>query len=147
MKKYKITELGETSEYKKDQIITEKDFPIYWIELGIKIGCIEEVKEEGNRWRARNGEDFYYIGAYGKCNLRTERYLPETDYLYITGNYFKTPEQAQQKLDRDLAIARVNDRIRELQGGEISMEELMDNIKPKYYIHYIMSNKEYDYFT
>ena len=149
MKKYKITELGETSKYKKGQIITEEDFDISWIELGIKIGCMEEVKEEGKeevkdegkRWRADRDKSYYYLGEEGIINDRRDDYNFYDDFRYDIGNYFQTEELAQQKLDRDLAICRVNDKIRELQGGEMSMKELVD--VSKYYIYYHSVNKEY----
>ncbi len=145
MKKYKITELGETSKYKKGQIITEEDFDISWIELGIKIGCMEEVKEDWKRWRADRDKLYYYLGEEGIINDRRDDYNFYDDFRYDIGNYFQTQEQAQQKKDRDLAIARVNNRIRELQGGEVSREEMMDIEIYNWEIFYNVYDKKYDY--
>ena len=140
MKNYKVTSERKVS-FEKNSIINEVELELYKIDKLIEKGIIEEVKEEGKRWRADRDKLYYYLGEEGEINHRKDDYNFYDDFRYDIGNYFQTRELAQQKLDRDLAIARVNNRIMELQEGEMSREEMMD--VSKYYIYYHSVNKEY----
>ncbi len=126
---------------KYGEILSDTEEELLNISKLLEKGILEEVKEDWKRWRAEIGERYYNVSADGEIEDFSEGDNKWNYYKYITGNYFKTQEEAQQKLDRDLAIARVNNRIRELQGGEVSREEMMD--VSKYYIYYHSVNKEY----
>ena len=149
--KYKIIQdnlrFGEEGEILPDAEAELLNIPIL-LEIGIFLlekGYIEEVKEDWKRWRADRDKLYYYLGEEGEINHRKDDYNFYDDFRYDIGNYFKTQEEAQQKLDRDLAIARVNNRIRELQGGEVSREEMMDIEIYNWEIFYNVYDKKYDY--
>ncbi len=142
--KYKIIQdnlrFGEEGE-----ILPDAEAELLNIPILLEKGFIEEVKEDWKRWRAEIGERYYNVSADGEIEDFSEGDNKWNYYKYITGNYFKTQEEAQQKLDRDLAIARVNNRIRELQGGDMSVEEKINYWKRKYDIIYISPKKQYDW--
>ena len=144
MKKYRTIKDHQFT-FTKGEIDTEETLKELDIPKLIEQGIIEEVKDECKRWRAKYNDKYYTIKSGGCVDYFYEISEYIDDCNYLTGNYFQTRELAQQKLDRDLAICRVNDRIRELQGGEISMEEMMDYKIKKYYLYYSLYRKEYDF--
>ena len=148
MKKYKVLK-KHTIDFTIGEIRTDGNLfnsqEDLSIEKLIEKGIIEEVKEDWKRWRAEIGERYYNVSADGEIEDFSEGDNKWNYYKYITGNYFQTREQAQQKLDRDLAIVSVNNRIRELQGGEVSREEMMDIEIYNWEIFYNVYDKKYDY--
>ena len=144
MKKYKTIKDHQFT-FTKGEIDTEETLKELDIPKLIEQGIIEEVKEDWKKWRAKYNDKYYTIKSGGSVVCLYEISQPEDYFNYLTGNYFKTREQAQQKKDRDLAIARVNNRIRELQAGEMSMEEMMNREISKYYLYYSLYQKEYDF--
>ena len=56
----------------------------------------DETKEvEKIRWRAEKGCRYYYINVYGAIIEATEGYLSTDDSRFLSGNYFKTREDAE----------------------------------------------------
>jgi hypothetical protein len=47
------------------------------------------------RWRAKKGDYFFFINYDGVSNSRDD-YFVEDNELYISGNYFKTKDQAKE---------------------------------------------------
>lgn len=56
----------------------------------------EEKKVEKIRWRAKKGEDFYYVQADGCVRENTEISNEDDDKIHEYGNYFRTQEQAER---------------------------------------------------
>lgn len=60
----------------------------------------EQVKEiekpKHKRWRAETGCRYWFMLSYGEAIETTEYYTPEDNYLFSTGNYFKTEEEADE---------------------------------------------------
>ena len=56
----------------------------------------EEKRVEKIRWRAKEGEDYYYITGRGHVVGDEEGDLPEDIERYEFGNYFRTREQAEK---------------------------------------------------
>ena len=56
----------------------------------------EETKEvEKIRWRAEKGCSYYYINVYGAIIETIEEYWSPDDSRFLSGNYFKTREDAE----------------------------------------------------
>ena len=52
------------------------------------------------RWRAEQGEYFWYVTTMTGCLDKAQDRWCMADSLYAIGNYFQTQEQAQQALDK-----------------------------------------------
>lgn len=50
----------------------------------------------GKRWRADEGEAYYYVDGIGELNCRYEYNRSKEDYLYHSHNYFRTREEAEK---------------------------------------------------
>ncbi|MDI9355325.1 MAG: hypothetical protein QM532_04145 [Cyanobium sp. MAG06] len=140
--KYKI--IQDTLCFGKDgEILSDVKAELLNIPILLEKGFIEEVKEDGKKWRAEKREEYYYVRDDGLVEKDKDSYSEIENYRYLTGNYFQTYKLAQQKRVRDLAIARVNNRIRELQGGEMSLEEIMGIDISKYEIYFDFNDNQY----
>ena len=60
----------------------------------------KEKRVEKIRWRAKEGEDYYYITGRGHVVGEEEGGLPEDIERYEFGNYFRTREQAEEAAKR-----------------------------------------------
>jgi len=74
-------------------------------------------KKGGKPWRAEKGKKYYYVSSNGNIDYGYES-GDVHDYYYITGNYFKTREEAEAYKARQEAIGRVTHKILELNDGE-----------------------------
>ena len=68
-------------------------------EQGLKWNA-EKKRVEKIRWRAKEGEDYYYITGRGHVVGDEEGGLPEDIERYEFGNYFRTQEQAEEAAKR-----------------------------------------------
>jgi hypothetical protein len=67
-------------------------------------------------WMAKNGGRYYFITGVGGVLGVTEDDDPEDRFCYLTGNYFKTKEEAEAHKAYLEAIGRVTHRVHELNG-------------------------------
>ena len=91
-------------------------------------GFIEEVKED-KRWREdKNGKYFAVDGEgdvmeYFECNHYVD------NFRYLTGNYFKTQEEAQSYKGKLIATQRLTDIINEKNGDWVADWENVEERK------------------
>lgn len=88
------------------------------------IECVETIIDEINkkygipkRWRAKEGEEYYFLD--GKCEIWNTNEIKKKidDVFFEQGNYFKTKEEAEKvKIELDKFWERVR-------NGEIGGEE------------------------
>lgn len=98
---------------------------------------INQIKKEVNpnkRWRAKDLGLYYYVTSGGQTSESRELYMEVDDFHYNQRNYFKTQQEAQQHLDKLNLIAKIRNRIEELNGNwKPDWEDIDQN---KYYIFY-----------
>lgn len=69
----------------------------------------EPVEEEYKRWRAKNGEPYFYVDECVKVIPSSEEHDSVDGDCYRYGNYFQTREEAQALADYLKALAVVRD--------------------------------------
>lgn len=82
-----------------------------------KINCINEKYGIPKRWRAEEGEEYYFLD--GKCEIWNTNEIKKKidDVFFEQGNYFKTKEEAEKvKIELDKFWERVR-------NGEIGGEK------------------------
>ena len=82
-----------------------------------KINCINEKYGIPKRWRAKEGEEYYFLD--GKCEIWNTNEIKKKidDIFFEQGNYFKTKEEAEKvKIELDKFWERVR-------NGEIGGDE------------------------
>lgn len=104
---------------------------------------LEELKnkETPKRWRGKKGDDYYYISSLCHVEKSFEtKVVPEVDERrYEIGNYFKTEEEAKQKLEYIKTEQQLKDiALRLNEGVEIDWER---EKQWKYYIEYSFEDK------
>lgn len=57
-------------------------------------------RQETKRWRAEEGEKYYYLDIYFEVHSFLEEYSNTDTKLYKIGNYFQTKEEAQEVADK-----------------------------------------------
>lgn len=77
-----------------------------------KINCINEKYGIPKRWRAKEGEEYYFLD--GKCEIWNTNEIKKKidDVFFEQGNYFKTKEEAQkvkEELDKFWAKVRAGE--------------------------------------
>lgn len=90
------------SEFVKIRLATEEEKAEFFAEMkeqGLQWNA-EEKRVEKIRWRAKEGEDYYYITGRGHVVGDEEGGLPEDIERYEFGNYFRTREQAAEAAKR-----------------------------------------------
>ena len=73
-----------------------------------KINCINEKYGIPKRWRAEEGEEYYFLD--GKCEIWNTNEIKKKidDVFFEQGNYFKTKEEAEKvKIELDKFWERV----------------------------------------
>lgn len=73
-----------------------------------KINCINEKYGIPKRWRAEEGEEYYFLD--GKCEIWNTNEIKKKidDVFFEKGNYFKTKEEAEKvKIELDKFWAKV----------------------------------------
>lgn len=65
-----------------------------------KVDAINEKYGIPKKWRAKKGEEYWYINNSGDIICGTETYWIGDDEKYNFGNYFQTKEEAEKKLEK-----------------------------------------------
>ena len=104
-----------------------------------KIKTELDIKTEYKRWRAEEYNIYYYIDSDFTVDFKGDVCDYEDDFKYETGNYFKTEEEAEQKLEHILIRKELKDiALRLNKGVEIDWES---KEQWKYYIEYSFEYK------
>ncbi len=76
-----------------------------------------EAKPEG-RYKPKYGEEYWCIGGDG--NIFSVKWMGShsSEFRYALGNVYRTVEEAQAALDKQLATVRILDRIAELNAAD-----------------------------
>lgn len=64
----------------------------------------DTVEEKPKRWRAENGEGYWFCTSRGDIAHGREDYSSENDFTFNTGNYFRTEKEVldyREKLLKD----------------------------------------------
>lgn len=77
---------------KEKLILNNKEYEVEVSEEQVK----EIEKPKCKRWRAKTGCRYWFMLSYGEVIETTEYYTPEDNFLFSTGNYFKTEEEADE---------------------------------------------------
>lgn len=97
----------------------------------------ESISKPCKNWRAKPGDKYFYTSDCGQAVLTRERSLHEDDYRYVTGNYFRTEEEALAHKERQLAIGRVTRAINDANGDwEPDWEDVAE---PKFCIYLFLA--------
>jgi len=81
---------------------------------------LEELqKQSKKRWRADKGELYWIVDSYGNIYSEFERRSSRDDYLYRSGNYYKTQQQAERAKFEMLFLQKLKDFALENNQGEI----------------------------
>lgn len=102
---------------------------------------IEAPEDGGKRWRASDHR-FFYVDLDGEIE-KAYRADSGDNFLYDTGNYFKTEEEAEKYREKLLATQRVKDFIAE-KNAEQGWVADWNGIKTKYSFHFDHSVKKFE---
>ena len=69
-----------------------------------RVDAINEKYGIPKRWRAKKGKRYFCIAGSGSIGCAVDYYIGVDDDRYKFGNYFKTKEEAQVKLDKIKSI-------------------------------------------
>lgn len=94
-------------------------------------------------WRAEVGGEHWTVNSNGYVSWYLESGDTGDNHRYLTSNYYRTQEEAQQALERQKAIGRVTHRIYELNDGW--EPDWSDENQEKYNIHYDHEVEEFDW--
>ena len=115
--------------------ITDEDFR----ELAEKQGFVKKATP-AKRWRASLGEHYYAFWLNGKPRKLVEDELDADNGAYDSGEYFRTPEEAESYMAIKLATQRVIDRLRELDDGQ--KIDWNNFAQEKYYAYFDRGSKK-----
>ncbi|WP_338966208.1 hypothetical protein KSU13_09250 [Fusobacterium nucleatum] len=88
-------EIDNLESYDKPYLIENKLVP----DLQFLIDVVNEKYGIPNRWRADDGERYYYIDSHQRILDNTDLTHSYDDMRYELGNYFQTKEEAQKVID------------------------------------------------
>ena len=87
----------------------------------------EQLKEIENlskkRWRACNGEYYFYIDVGGYIGHETEMYCESDDFKYLIGNYFKTHKEAEEYKQKLIYQQQYKDYVNEHNECDIDWKD------------------------
>ena len=89
----------------------------------------DSLTPSNKRWRAKQGDGYYFINTGGGINFDTEEVAALDDLRYNIGNYFKTEEEAEFEIERLKVIAELKEW-----ATPISKFDWNDNTQKKYVI-------------
>jgi len=94
-----------------DKIIAkfQKDAETLITELKETAEELEKQLTEYKRWRAKSVGTYYFLAHNGSPRDCTDSKAPIDNYLYNTGNYFQTEQQAKQHRAYLLALQTIKD--------------------------------------
>lgn len=78
---------------------------------------LKEIKKDNKRWRAEERSYYWLVGDCGEiCQIQEDTHKFD-DWMYLTRNYFKTKEEANEKSAQIKKKYEILDRIAELNGN------------------------------
>lgn len=84
-----------------------EDF-VLWTEDEID-EMLEPITEEPTRWRAEEGQEYFYIDSEGFVRPTVESFFSSDDKRFAFGNYFKTGEEARKAAEWLKAFTTLRD--------------------------------------
>lgn len=104
------------------------------------------VEEKEEKWKPKKGEYYWYVDLNGNVDDYSWNYDNADNFLYNTGNCFKTKEEAQKHLDNINTEIELRELAEELNDGEeINWHNANQGKNYFYYDYYddcIYSDKE-----
>ena len=91
--KEQLYELARIMLYAKNEDLRKFFGKENYISVAEIKSCFERT--DPLRWRAEDGELYYYVNMYGNVEPFTERKEWSDDKSYNSGNYFRTKEEAE----------------------------------------------------
>jgi hypothetical protein len=82
------------------------------------VSKVDEPVKPVKRWRAEEGNKYYYLDNIGEYHRRIEEGHRTDDYHYSSGNYFQTQQEAIDYKRRTLIRQQIADIALELNDGE-----------------------------
>lgn len=99
-------------------------------------------KTSGKRWRAERGGGYFTITRAGDTKRLEDLRDKYDNHLYNSGNYYKTREEAERARDKQLALVRVTDKLREIEACEGWVADWDDYKHEKYFAMYNHKTRE-----
>lgn len=99
-------------------IINKKEYEVEVTEEQV----IEIEKLSKKRWRAYNGEYYFYIDVGGYIGHETDMYYESDDFKYSIGNYFKTQKEAEEFRNKLIYKQQYRDYVNEHNEFEIDWD-------------------------
>lgn len=93
------------------------------------------------RWRSVNSGLYNFVRDDGIVILRIENCNVNDDFKWNTGNYFKTPEEAQKYKEKLLATQRIKDAISKINKGWTP--DWKNENQRKYYLSMNSNDREF----
>ena len=96
------------------------------------------------RYKPKKGEEYWCIGGDG--NIFSVKWMGShsSEFRYALGNVYRTKEEAQAALDKQLATVRVLDRIAELNAEQGWVVDWGDSDQYKFYLAFCHQYEEID---
>ena len=115
-----------------------KEFEAKFAELENEVK--KEEEKPYKRWRAERYRMFFFINLYGEVASANDSYDDVENYLFATGNYFETKEQAEKHRDKTLLLQEIADF-----ADDQSWVDWEDHLYAKYIIVYDHDGIEWTY--
>ena len=123
----------------------KNDLENYYKEMKKKIEEVEKEelkkKESKKRWRASEGEEYYYISDNFNVQKILEVFCSYDDKLYKYRNYFRTQKQAEKVVEKIKIYLELKDLAEELNEGE--KIDWNNRTQHKYSIEYDFYDKKF----
>lgn len=101
---------------------------------------IDKLKKSGKkRWRAEKNGYYYYIGGDGIVYVSEDKYGNIDNFKYLSGNYYKTEEEGERAVRRNLLIQKYKDFIDEITEELIDWNDTEQN---KYCLMWVLNAKQ-----
>ncbi len=101
-------------------ILNNKEYEVEVSEEQVK----EIEKPKYKRWRAEEGEEYFYIGGSGNVYYQTECHDEYDDFFYAIGNYGKTEWKLEEKKKKLLYLQQYKDYL----GYDLVTKDDWENI-------------------
>lgn len=102
---------------------------------------LEKKKLPRKRWRAEEGQEYWYVSNDGEIAGVSEVNDIYDDYVYSIGNYFKTKEEAEFHKNELIYTQMLKDYIYEHDDVKLDWNDAKQD---KYYLLYDFCNEEID---
>jgi len=107
---------------------------------------IAKIKKELAEW-PKDGDTFYFINAGGYTQAATWDGVGADGYKKLTGNVFRTEEEAEHHKAKLIAIGEVNQIIKEENGDWMPDWSNSDQIKGHFYYNLSDQDVNAEYYT